>query len=470
VAAASVKCVAHDPATATVSADCSTVTPLRVGDVSIDVTGGGAAATLVVAGVPQRQWTGVHGSASSNGGGNYALVGTPVGGLLGWGANPAGVLDRGVDINALPSLAVPTAGLDANGAALAHVAQASAGDTSAGALLDDGSVIGWGDNAFRQLGNAQPLGTVLKPLSVSDATGRGALGHVAQAEFGADNSVALVDDGTVLTWGEYGAAGSYSAGLPAQALDAAGKTLANVAAVSAGAHFTLALTEDGRVLSWGFDLSEGRLGSGTVLGTPVTHAAPVLRADGTALDGIVQVSAGYDFSLALGADGTVWAWGDNEWGQLGQGKVLGNSPVAVRVLGSDGAPLSGIAMVAAGGNHALALDVHGQVLAWGLATDGQLGDGVNRPAGNQVSLPEPVVAATGTGALGGVVSIAAGFTTSFALRGDGTVLSWGEAFRDALGRPTTGPFDAVPGAVSGSAGGTLTLTPSAYPNLLRHAH
>jgi alpha-tubulin suppressor-like RCC1 family protein len=306
-----------------------------------------------------------------------------------------------------------------------------------------------------------------------DLSGRASLSHVVQVEAGAANTVALVDDGSVVAWGTWTGNGTTSSStLPTAVLlpDGSGP-LTHVVAVSAGGSFSLALTDDGHVDAWGDDLNDGRLGSGAVLGTVQPLPNRVERADGTDLADIVQISAGDDFSLALAADGTVWAWGNNSYGQIGQNAQNGSRPVAMQVKGPDGVdPLGRIAMVAAGGNHALALDLDGRVLAWGYGPDGALGDGPNRPAGNQALLPRVVV--SDTGAVTGftdVVSIAAGYGSSQALRADGTVLSWGANFRSALGRATTATNDPTPAAVSGVGGGTLTVDVGAYPNLLRRA-
>ncbi len=104
--------------------------------------------------------------------------------------------------------------------------------------------------------------------------------------------------------------------------------LKGVAAVSAGWNFTLALTDDGRVRCPGATTRAAwapRFGHRWTFNGVEVVPGYVLRADGTALANIVQVSAGYDFSLALASDGTVWAWGDNRYGQLGRMADTGGS-------------------------------------------------------------------------------------------------------------------------------------------------
>ena len=91
-------------------------------------------------------------------------------------------------------------------------------------------------------------------------------------------------------------------------------------------------------------------------------------------------------------------------------------------------------MVAAGGNHSVALDQNGRVWTWGFNLDSQLGDGPSNPAGDTSRLPRLVVNETATGSLGGIVSISAGSRTTFAVKADGTVLGWGNGFSASLGR------------------------------------
>ena len=116
--------------------------------------------------------------------------------------------------------------------------------------------------------------------------------------------------------------------------------------------------------AWG-DNSGGELGNGTVTESNSPVAVPV--------SGVEQVAAGARFTIALVLPGKMLAWGENQFGQLGDGTQTDSSvPVAVK------GPQSGVAAVAAGGGHSLALLSSGRVLAWGDNAFGQLGD-VRRP-------------------------------------------------------------------------------------------
>jgi alpha-tubulin suppressor-like RCC1 family protein len=157
---------------------------------------------------------------------------------------------------------------------------------------------------------------------------------------------------------------------------------------------------------------------------------------------IIAVGAGGSHSLALRNDGTVWAWGSNGSGQLGNGrKDTVPVPVPEQVVG-----LEGVIAVAAGLSHSLALSEDGSVWAWGSGGEGQLGDGRALDS----STPVQVSAVTG------VIALAAGDTHSMALRGDGTVWAWGDNDSGQIGDGTDND-QAVPEQVRGLPGNCTAL-------------
>jgi len=183
--------------------------------------------------------------------------------------------------------------------------------------------------------------------------------------------------------------------------------------VGAGRDHSLALKSDGTVWAWGYNYN-GELGDGTrtIRQTPVQ----VLN-----LTNVKAVAGGYNHNLAIKNDGTVWAWGANHYGQLGDGTTTDrNTPVQV-------SGLTGVIAVAGGADHSLALKGDGTVWAWGENDSGQLGDGTATDRLTPVQV---------TG-LSGVVSIGAGSMHSVALRGDGTVWAWGENNWGQLGDGTS---------------------------------
>lgn len=145
-----------------------------------------------------------------------------------------------------------------------------------------------------------------------------------------------------------------------------------------------------------------------------------------------QVALGSTHSLALKLDGSVFSWGENANGQLGDGSTSDrNQPVTVQA--DPATPLAGIAAIAAGPGRSLALRRDGSVLAWGLNRGGLLADGTT----DDQPLPVPVLAEAGGAPLSGVNAIAAGEVHSLALRQDGTLLAWGRNSLGQLGNPTT---------------------------------
>ncbi|HVR85923.1 MAG TPA: RCC1 repeat-containing protein, partial [Planctomycetota bacterium] len=194
-----------------------------------------------------------------------------------------------------------------------------------------------------------------------------------------------------------------------------------ISSISTSGMHALALTSDGTVWAWGSN-QFGELGNGTQstaapfnLGSP----SPV-----STLAGVIAIAAGGNHSLALKSDGTVWGWGDNSAGQLGNGTTtLSPTPVQVSML-------TGIIAIAAGENHSLALTSDGYVWAWGLNTNGQLGNGTTTSLGVGQSSPVQVSALTG------VAGISAGYAFSMALGRDGTVWVWGDGGHGELGNGT----------------------------------
>jgi hypothetical protein len=172
-------------------------------------------------------------------------------------------------------------------------------------------------------------------------------------------------------------------------------------AAAAGDMHSLALRGDGSVWAWG-DNANGQLGDETLNSHPTPVQVP-------GLNSVTAIATGSAHSLALRANGTVWAWGSNAEGQLGDG-TLNPHPTAVQVPG-----LNNITAIAAGGSFSLALRKDGTVWAWGRNTEGELGDGSLFPRLTPVQVS----------GLTDVTAIAAGRLHSLAVRGDGIVWAWG---------------------------------------------
>lgn len=225
------------------------------------------------------------------------------------------------------------------------------------------------------------------------------------------HSLAVDAEGRVLAWGSnaggtLGTGSTESSPVPVRV-----PGLGGVVAVSAAA-YNLALKADGKVWSWGWNES-GYIGSTLIpfLCTPgyPNTGSVLVPAEIVGLEHVVQVSAGPIHAAVLKADGTVWTWGSNTVGQLGTGIAANNSCLPQQVPG-----LTGITAISAGANHTLALRNDGTVWAWGYNGNGSLGNGTLLSS----NVPVQVVG------LNGVLAIAAA-GQSVALKSDGSVWAWG---------------------------------------------
>ncbi len=289
-----------------------------------------------------------------------------------------------------------------------------------------GEVWGWGRNDYFQLGNG---GVVDKYKAVKT----GGLQDVIALSGGLYFSMALTKDRTVWTWG-LNYYGSLGWGSFENFIDYPGRVVGirNAVAISAGAIHALALQSDGTVWAWGLN-GNGQLGDGTT-----GHKAYPVQVEG--LTEIIQVQASYESSFALRADGTIWAWGDNQFGQLGD-RTINQRTRPVPVLDwYTGEPLNGVASITSCFGSTYAIKADGTVLAWGLNHRGQLGDGtlLNRYA------PVPVNDMTNT------LAIAAGEYHAIVLREEGIVSGWGWNKKGQLGDLfETGSYSSLPFELSG---------------------
>lgn len=232
------------------------------------------------------------------------------------------------------------------------------------------------------------------PLSVTTA----AAPVVTYAISAGINDVTIVkSDGSVWSWGRAYGASPVRIG-----------TITTAKSVATGGFHTLILQQDGTVLAAGISNTYGQMADGTTT-TPISR-----------FTGVAAVAAGLQHSLAIKTDGTLYAWGDGQYGQIGNGKTNAvTSPTKLNQI-------SGITKIAAGSNHSLALKSDGTVLAWGFNGHGEVGNGTTT---NQL-------APTAVTGLTGIIAIAAGGSHSLALKSDGTVWAWGDNSSGQLGDGT----------------------------------
>lgn len=287
-------------------------------------------------------------------------------------------------------------------------------------------VMTWGWNNNGQLGNGAISNRGIPSDIINDLMeGKTTVSLAA----GVHHSVALCVDGTIATWGgnEHGQLGMGDTVLSTSRTPVAVERGfldpgIHPVAVAAGGYHTLALFSDGKVYAWG-DNQHGQVGDNFApLDTSLpTHAEGVLSGKR-----VIGISAGEFHSLAVCDDGTVAAWGRGDSGQLGNGNTIDEDlPVAVDL--SDVPFGEKFIAVAAGRTHSMALTNGGKIFTWGNNTNGQLGIGV---ASNQ-SFPVLISGVTASAIHGG------GTYHSMATRSDGKLIAWGTNVYGQLG---TGDF------------------------------
>ena len=391
--------------------------------------------------------------------------------VWGWGANDVGQLGNGTTGKQQRAGTV-------NG--ISNVVAIASGRDHSVALKVDGTVWTWGGNTFGQLGD----GTTKNRTSAAQVAG---LTDIVAIACGYDHTVALRSDGTVWSWGanDSGQLGDGTLENRREPVQVMG--ISEVMALSAGHRHTLALLKNGKVKAWGSNLHYqlgrlftiqtaepveitgfnntvtsvasggyhviaiagdhtlrswghnkfGQLGNSTrdyqrapVPALFLSGSASLAKKDAEQTNSggktsIVMTACGRSHSAALLDDGTVWAWGDNFYGQLGDVNRRVNRSLPQPVPG-----ISNVTAVSAGNGFTLALKRDGTVWAWGYNELRQLGDG-----SKVQSRVEPVQVE----GLTGVVGISTSGFVSLAIKKDGTVWTWGLTFSGGENTPSPAP-------------------------------
>lgn len=261
-----------------------------------------------------------------------------------------------------------------------------------------GFVYGWGSNVNGELGDPTLPVRVGTPVLVKGPSSAVSVGA------GTYNSAVLLSDGTVWQWGALASNSPTQVALP------------TIGAIAKGYNHTLAVTPDGKVWAWGLN-NYGQIGNGTATDTP----SPVRLAVFDSLGPVIAIAANEGQSLAVTADGRLWAWG--YW------TVFHQVTTPELVTG-----VPAIVAVAAGRAHSLALAADSTVWAWGFGTSGELGNGTSLSSYSPVQVSN----------LSGVVQISAGERRSLAMKNDGTAWAWGVGVGDGSFGQRAAP-KAVPG-------------------------
>jgi hypothetical protein len=318
------------------------------------------------------------------------------------------------------------------------------------ALLENGTVWGWGRNSSGQVGDATTTDKNVPVPVCAVAEKAPCANHLSGAKAiaaGNVHSLALLTNGTTVEWGAPGDGIESSVPVAKSGLSAVKAVAASGDTSTEGkGDFSLALIENGTVMGWGANGS-GRLGNGSELQSvePVAVCAVGEKAPcANHLSGVKAVAAGVSWGLALLENGTVAAWGANGSGQLGNGSETSSSvPLIVCAVGAkspcseESRQLKGVKAIAAGQDQSVALLENGTVVAWG---GPDLGNGSESKSTTPVAVCAVGETAPCTNHLSGATAVAAGGespTASYALLGSGGVVSWGDGTWHELGDGST---------------------------------
>jgi alpha-tubulin suppressor-like RCC1 family protein len=330
--------------------------------------------------------------------------------LFVWGSNSGGKLGT----NTISNSAFPITTF----AGGTNWKQVSGNDISSAAIKTDGTLWTWGGNSYGQLGNNTAISRSTPVTTFAGGT------NWKQVSGGAFHTAAIKTDGTLWTWGAnfYGQLGNNTTtqrNTPVTTF-AGGN---NWKQVAGGSAYTAAIKTDGTLWLWGFG-DVGQLGNNLFANrsTPITTFA-----GGTNWK---QVATGSAHIAAIKTDGTLWVWGRNSYGQLGDNTIINRSTPVTTFAGG-----TNWKQVDCGGFHTTVIKTDGTLWTWGRNVYGQLG----RPLITWIVTPVTTFAGgtnwadTATGASEELYTLGGGQTYTAAVKTDGTLWVWGHNYYGNLG-------------------------------------
>ncbi len=355
-------------------------------------------------------------------GGNHSLFLDNQGSLWGSGSNSSGQLASSVsaDTNINPN---PIEILGNDGTQLSNISKLSSSYKSSSFAIDNNTIWAWGrnfeqididtgDTSFGgQLGIGNNIDQSSMVTKVRNSSDTGNLESIIDVSPGFGFTIALEDDNTVWSWGDnhfgqLGVGDQVGTYLPVKVQNTTNNgNLSGISSISAGHDFVIALTDNDTVLAWGNN-NFGQIGNTAI----ATSSFATLPTDVSVLSNIINIDAGGYHAIALRNDNTIWTWGSNNLGQLGQGTETNLEQTPAQIL-TDGATIS------AGQRHSLAIMNDGTLMAWGGNASGQLGIGDTQNANTPIEVR----------GITNVATISAGFDYSIAILEDGSVWSWGSS-------------------------------------------
>ncbi len=284
-------------------------------------------------------------------GSRIACAVLPQGQVKCWGNNASGQLGNGSTVNS--NTPVLVSGIN-------NATQVTVNSNHACALLSNATVKCWGNNNTGQLG-INSITRQLTPVLVSSLSG------VKSIHAGALNTCAVLEDGTAKCWGNNGS-GEVGDGTTTQRrVPTFVYGLTNVVDFSVGEKHACAVTNTSNVKCWGYN-SNGQLGvNGTV---NRLYPTLVLNTTGGNLSSIVKVSSGFSHTCAIASTGSAYCWGSNDNGQIGNG-TTNQVTRAVQV-----SSITNAASIHTAINSSCAITISGSRACWGANNKGQFGNGI----------------------------------------------------------------------------------------------
>ena len=283
-----------------------------------------------------------------------------------------------------------------------EITQIAAGDSHSAAVTKDGDLYMWGTNGSGQLGIQSNVASNI-PVKVNNSSSTLPEKSVKYVALGTYHSAAITKDGSLYMWGENsdGQLGNGSTTNRSTPV----KIMENVATVSLGAWHSAAITKDGSLYMWGYN-NYGQLGNGSS-GNYEKSVSPI-----KIMENVAAVSLGAWHSAAITKDGSLYMWGENSDGQLGNGTTNNlTRPQRIAV---------NVQSVELYGSYTTAISKDGGLYTWGYNLNGRLGNGTTTNSYTPIKIMSNVVSS-------------AGGSHTIALKKDGTVYTWGTNVYGQLG-------------------------------------
>ena len=298
---------------------------------------------------------------------------------------------------------------------------------------DKGKVYTWGDNRTGELGNGTNEGSNV-PICISDIPDNALNGkNIVEMQSGS-TMIALDNEGKVYTWGRnnYGQLGNGTnegSNKPICISDIKDNALngKNIVEVKSDSYTMIALDNEGKVYTWGYN-KYGQLGNGTNRDSNEPTCISDIEGNELKEKNIVEVQSDSSTMIALDNEGKVYTWGDNSYGQLGNGTGgeygdYSNVPICISDIPNNALNGKNIVEVQSNSSTMIVLDKEGKVYTWGYNKYGQLGNGTNRDSNKPICISD-----LKDNALNGknIVEVQSEGFTMIALDNEGKVYTWGE--------------------------------------------